>query len=254
LGRYEDHAFIPEEHHRINHPGGSCFAPESLLDAQGRRLSWAWVLGQCSAGKFAHELGVLTMPRVLTLAREGGLDMAPPVELQALRRESVRHAGLVIHAGAEHDVVGFRGDVAEILMQVDVGEGGTLTLSVCASPDRDEETRIVLNFVEGTLAIDTTKSSLNPDVYQADPVFAPGKPRRDVRVQIARLRLIPTGTMELRVFLDRSIIEVFADGQYLAQRIYPTRGDSQGIYLSAGESKCVVQELKVWALSPIEVA
>jgi beta-fructofuranosidase len=253
LGRYEDHAFVPEEHHRINRPGGSCFAAESLLDERGRRMSWAWVLGQCSAGKFAHELGVLTMPRVLTLGRDGLLHMAPPAELQKLRRASVCRTEHVVFAHTDNEVVGYHGDVAEISLQLNVAESGAFTLGVCASPDRAEETKIVLNFSEGTLAIDTSRSSINPDVYQPDPVFAPGKPHRDVRVQVAPLRLMPNEELELRVFLDRSIVEVFANGQYLVQRIYPAREDSQEIYVSACESDCMVRELKVWKLSPIEV-
>ncbi len=253
LGRCENDAFIPEEHHRINHPGGSCFASESLLDARGRRLSWAWVLGQCSAGKFPHELGVMTIPRVLSLGRNGALQMAPPAELQALRENAVCRTGFVIPADSEHDVHELQSDVAEVRLLAKVSEGGTLVLSVCASPDRAEETRIVVNTAEGTLAIDTTRSSLSPDVYQAHPVFAPGKPHRDVRVQVATIPLKAGEPLELRVFLDRSIIEVFANGQYMAQRIYPTRMDSQGMSVSARDADCAVHEMQVWKLSPIEL-
>ncbi|PIU67611.1 MAG: hypothetical protein COS85_00005 [Armatimonadetes bacterium CG07_land_8_20_14_0_80_59_28] len=44
VGRYENEKFRPESHHRMNWPGGGCFAPESLLDDKGRRIFWAWVL------------------------------------------------------------------------------------------------------------------------------------------------------------------------------------------------------------------
>ena len=38
LGRWQDGTFIPEEHGRMNWSGGGCFAPESLLDGDGRRV------------------------------------------------------------------------------------------------------------------------------------------------------------------------------------------------------------------------
>ena len=44
VGRYEKEKFYPEQHVRMNWPGGTCFAPESLVDAKGRRIFWAWVI------------------------------------------------------------------------------------------------------------------------------------------------------------------------------------------------------------------
>ncbi|MDA0336355.1 MAG: glycoside hydrolase family 32 protein, partial [bacterium] len=44
LGRWQDETFVPEEHGRMNWPGGGCFAPETLLDGDGRRVMWAWAI------------------------------------------------------------------------------------------------------------------------------------------------------------------------------------------------------------------
>lgn len=46
LGKYENGHFTPEVHHRMNWPGGSCFAPESLEDNNSRRIFWAWIPDQ----------------------------------------------------------------------------------------------------------------------------------------------------------------------------------------------------------------
>jgi beta-fructofuranosidase len=50
-------------------------------------------------------------------------------------------------------------------------------------------------------------------------------------------------TLKLRVFLDRSVVEVFVNGrQALAARVYPSRDDSIGVsLLSRGKDS----ELKV---------
>jgi beta-fructofuranosidase len=44
LGRFQNSTFTPEEHHRMNWPGGPCFAPESLVDDRQRRIYWAWAI------------------------------------------------------------------------------------------------------------------------------------------------------------------------------------------------------------------
>ena len=52
---------------------------------------------------------------------------------------------------------------------------------------------------------------------------------KDFPVQAAPLELRSGERLKLRVFLDRTMLEVFANGrQCLTQRIYPTRGDSLG--------------------------
>src|SRR6185312_6920656 len=45
LGRFENEQFHPEQHFRMNWPGGVCVAPETLLDDRGRRILWAWAFG-----------------------------------------------------------------------------------------------------------------------------------------------------------------------------------------------------------------
>lgn len=254
VGRYEGRTFVPEQHHRINWPGGSCFAPESLLDDRQRRISWAWVLGQCAGGKFAHELGVLTLPRVLTLDDSGMLRMAPPQELKQLRRRGVRHEGLALPAGAERKLEGIEGDAVEIRLEATVRDGGSLTLSVLACPGHSERTRIVVDVAARTLTIDTAGSSLDPHVYRPDPVFAPGRPHEDIPAQSAPFTVEAGGKLELRVFVDRSIVEVFADGhRYLAQRVYPTRPDSRGVYLAADGADCTIDTAEGWEMSPLTI-
>ncbi|HQL96216.1 MAG TPA: glycoside hydrolase family 32 protein, partial [Candidatus Hydrogenedentes bacterium] len=44
LGEWRNEQFHPDFHAWLNWPGGTFFAPESLLDDRGRRIFWAWVL------------------------------------------------------------------------------------------------------------------------------------------------------------------------------------------------------------------
>ena len=60
-------------------------------------------------------------------------------------------------------------------------------------------------------------------------------------MQRAPLALQPREPLKLRVFVDRSVVEVFAnDRQCMTQRIYPARRDSLGVALfsNGGSARC----------------
>ena len=58
--------------------------------------------------------------------------------------------------------------------------------------------------------------------------------------------------LKLRVFIDRSVVEVFANGkQYLAMRVYPGREDSVGVSLRAQGQDAVLNSLDAWQIQSI---
>jgi beta-fructofuranosidase len=89
------------------------------------------------------------------------------------------------------------------------------------------------------LQIDISESSLNEDVY--------GRP-----AEIGPLELDADEKLHLRIFIDRSIIEVFAnEKQCLTVRVNPEREDSRGIsFYSRGSSSELVQ-LDLWQMKSI---
>jgi beta-fructofuranosidase len=58
--------------------------------------------------------------------------------------------------------------------------------------------------------------------------------------------------LRLQVFIDRSVVEVFANGkQYLAMRVYPNRQDSLGVSLRAQGQDAVLKKLDAWQMKSI---
>ena len=102
------------------------------------------------------------------------------------------------------------------------------TLPVLRSPDGSERTRVSLypndhrRFETSSLQIDVSESSTRGDVWARSSEIGP-------------LALAQDEPLELRVFIDRSVIEVFAnDRQCLTVRVYPgRREDSRGVSLFA---------------------
>ncbi len=270
LGRYGDGVFVPEDHGRMNWAGGQLTAAMNMLDAEGRRLFLGWVCEarQDATSRAAGWAGVMTLPRVLALRDDGTLGIEPIPEIEVLRRDHQHHDGLALAANAEVAIGEVRGDCLEIALRFAPHQADEVGLAVRCSPDGSERTEIVYRASDATLRIDTSRSSVSEDVVRpwpcpwgvmyADPLEARVLPYHDepvpiadVPVQIAPLRLSPGEVLDLRVFLDRSIIEVFANGrQCITQRIYPSREDSLGVSLFARGGEAHLMQLDAWRMGP----
>ena len=88
------------------------------------------------------------------------------------------------------------------------------------------------------ISLDGSRSSTLPDVIARPPETA----------SIERC----SDPLRLRVFLDRSVVEVFVNGKlYLAMRVYPGRPDSLGVSLRAQGQDAVLKRLDAWQMQSI---
>ena len=70
--------------------------------------------------------------------------------------------------------------------------------------------------------------------------------------ETAALRLSPQEKLQLRIFVDRSVVEVFVNGrQCLAERVYPERADSLGVSVRAQGAPAVLESLDAWQMDSI---
>ena len=261
IGRYENEKFYPERHGRMNWPGGSCFAQETLVDGRGRRIFWAWVADQRTrkAALLSGWSEVYSVPRVLALAKDGSLQIDPVEELNVLRYDHRRHEKVKIAADSELVLSDVSGDCLELSIEVDLAGAKEFGVKVRCSPNGEEQTLIVYDPAAKTLKVDTTRSTLSNDVVHPWPLphiaFFDDSPlrdgRQDVRIQEAPFELAKGEPLKLRIFLDRSMLEVFANSrQCVTQRIYPTRSDSMGVALFSRGGSATVRKLEAWKMCP----
>ena len=118
-------------------------------------------------------------------------------------------------------------------------------MKVCCSADGLEETVIGYNVADAKLKIDTTRTGANQHLGKT----VTGTLKKSV--ESAPMKLRPNEPLKLRVFLDRSIVEVFAnDGRLALSRvIYPSKG-STGIQLYAKGGAATVKSVAVWDIMP----
>jgi len=238
LGEWKNEAFHPTFHERMSWVDNSFFAPESLLDDRGRRIMWAWIFdspGFKTRMEFGWS-GTMSLPRVLSLGKDGMLRMDVPEEIERLRYNGKKKADLTVDADSEMALEDIRGNSIELAVEMKGQGARQFGVKVCCSPKGEEQTLVFYDAAEKKLKVDTRSSSLTegPKGIEAGPLaLRDGEP------------------LLLRVFVDKSVVEVFANGrQAVMRRIYPSREDSVGVTLFATGGPATVTTLAAWDLMP----
>jgi beta-fructofuranosidase len=234
LGAYANHYFRPELQGKVD-LGDSYYAARSMMDEQGRRVLWGWIReGRSDAAqRAAGWAGVMSLPRVVSLAADGRLRITPAPELETLRGKHHHFAGQPARGAFS-----IRGDSLEIQAEFELGASGVVGLTVRSSPGGEELSSITYNRTKAQFLVEREHSSLSPDV--------------DRGPQGGSFTLAENETLKLRIFLDASVIEIFAnDRACLTSRIYPSRPDSLGIGTLAKGGGARLKALDVWEMRPI---
>lgn len=252
--------FHPREHVRMNWPGGCFFANESLLAPDGRRLFWGWVTDvRVGPTREATGSGVMSLPRVLELGDGGGLRITPAAELEALRRNPRALAPATIPANSEVLLTGVQGTALELQVELAPEEASAVGVKAYCSPDGREETTIWYDTARGRLLVDTTFSTLRPDVsYCSGPVaiYSVGSHatnKQATNTVEAPFHLGAGETLRLRLFLDGPLLEVFAnDRECVTQQVFPGLAESRLVKLCARGGAARLVGGEAWEMAAAE--
>lgn len=256
--------FSPEYHGRMCYGPvmlGTLHAPSSFVDSKDRYFTIFNVTeNRAHSGRW---IGTMSLPRQISLNRNylvnptskkpalvrnffSPLNIEPPAAIEKLRFNPVEVGAMDIGSNDEIVVGGVGGKAIEIQAVIDPMKAREVGLSVLRSPDGKEKTTIRLymngwgrNINARYLSIDVSQSSLAGDVKARIPEMGP-------------VYLEQGEPLRLRVFIDRSIIEVFANGrQCLTVRAYPTRDDSTQVSVFAHGSKAKLVSFNAWQMRSI---
>ncbi|MHB1457788.1 MAG: glycoside hydrolase family 32 protein [Armatimonadota bacterium] len=252
IGTFENERFTPEIHGRMNFTkplpllwgmgtAGDFSAPISWAGPDGRRIMIAWITEGRSmeAMKEAQWAGILSLPRDLSLDADGLQKIKPASELETLRGAHWSLTDINLEPDDAITLNGISGNTIELLAKITPSATGQVGFKVCQSPDGSEETVITVDIEAGTLTIDPSHSSLRADVT--------GK-----GAQVAPFVLESDELLELRIFIDRSVVEVFAnDRQCVTKRVYPSRADSLGVQLFTNGAGAEIKSIDAWQMEAI---
>ncbi|MEM7369119.1 MAG: glycoside hydrolase family 32 protein [Bacteroidota bacterium] len=247
VGEYRNDKFYPDNHGRMTWVDNDYFAPEALIDGNGRQIMWAWMhdgnpdsLKEASRQEVWEKnyygwTGTYGLPRSLWLGEDGRLRMRPVKELAALRQNYQYRENIAVPSD-EEVLLGFVDyELQELELTIDPGKSQQVGVLVAGSADGQEQTALYYDAETKELVCDATKSSLD---YGARVV------------ERAPFELQDNEQLVLRVFVDRSVVEVYAnDRQAIARRIYPRLGGHHVKLFSKG-GQANVQAVKTWEIMP----
>jgi beta-fructofuranosidase len=235
VGDYRNDYFYPNNHGRMSWVDNTYFAPEALIDGQGRQIMWAWLVDNPPGEKEKGWSGVYGLPRSLWLGDDGTLRMQPVKELEQLRCHEQRWPSLSLADGETKPLEKVVGTSCEVDVEFKIGSAKLCGLKVRTSNDAKEETLLYYDLLKKELVFDATHS---------------GDAGRKI-VERAPFELKKGEPLKLRVFVDKSIVEIFAnDRQAIGRRVYPALPDSEGVRLFAKGGTARVTRVKAWEMAP----
>jgi len=203
---------------------------------------------------------IMTLPRRLTILPKGEIDplgIEPAGDIESLRYNHQHVGTMNLPANEEVVLKNIRGNTMEIIAEIDPKKAPMVEMNVLRSPNRQEFTRIMFfkdrgfrhreygrkheyaKQLSSLITIDSSYSSILPDVKSRAPETAP-------------VFIDKNEPLKLRVFIDRSVVEVFVNGkQCVAMRVYPGRADSVSVSLRSQGKDAELKSLDAWQMKNI---
>ena len=223
--------------------GRDFYAAQSYSDVpaeDGRRIVIGWISNWMYARQKPTSpwRGAQSVPRELRLKRfpEGlRLLQQPAREIESLRGQSIRLRDLGIEeANRRIASAGFRGDTLELQAEIEIGTARDVGFRVLQG--EGEETLVGFTASPAEVYIDRSHSG-EVGFHETFPG------RHSARLQPA------DGRVNLRILVDRSVVEVFAgDGRVaITDRVFPQPSSTAlSLYAEGGEAR--LADLRAWKI------
>ena len=192
---------------------------------------------------------IMTLPYLVTLLNPNEIGIQPHPSVNCLRRAHIQKKNVALGAGQEVVLDDVHGKSMEYRFVLDPKDASTVELNFFRSKNREEVTTVRLYRNRGYI---NHLSAGNDSVVEIDSTRSSTAPMEIRPVEQANVFIPEAQPVEMRVFVDRSVIEVFVAGrQALAVRVFPSRDDSDGVSLLSVGADTVLQSFDAWQMENI---
>ena len=207
--------FHPHTHGTLDY--GSFYAPNTMQLANGRRMVWGWING-FSGGHGWN--GCLSLPRQLSLSRDGQLQQQPAPELKKLRGPKMEWKQA--HLQNNQQVIALpKTNALEILADLEVPSAGNIELTVRSSASPMQ-----------SISVNASASELS---------------MQDSKVP---LHIANGGKLTLHIFLDHSVMEVFANQTACITKVISPLGADPSLEFHCNGAG-IVKAVNAWPMKTI---
>ncbi len=199
---------------------GNAYASNISVDAQGRTILWLWGRTQNPEAKGWNS--VMVLPRILSIGPDGFLRQQPAPEFETLRGEVVSSAAMPLTA-APVPLPGFHGDAMELEVELTLGGARTAAIEL-RLPGAERPAAVISVSQDGVL----TAAGARTLIGRAD-------------------------RYKLRLFVDRSVFEVYANDGLAA--VYNTLSGAVGNFqasVSAQGEGARLLSARAWPMNPAQ--
>ncbi len=224
----EGSAFIQSQKFTELDNGHDFYAPQSFTTADGRRVIMAWMDMWESAMPSKQEgwAGCLTLPREL-FVQDGHLCQRPVIEAKSLRQQSQL---IEPHSVSQTEVLLDHSSAIELELVWDINQSNAERYGIALGNKVGDGLELYIDSQSQRLVLWRHYSEYELDGYRSIPLPASDK-------------------LSLRIFIDRSSVEVFVnDGDAaMSSRIYPQPNERK-LMLFASHGSAVISEGTLWQL------
>ncbi len=247
----EAEQFVPQKHGRMNwrrdeQPIYGCvkrtdvFAPETVLTPDGRRVMWAWLTSVGTDGALFKKT-IQALPRELSLPADGILRIKPLRELEKQRFDLVAFDNIAIANPVTKDHDRVPPESSPALQRIAELDGDAVEIRIVI-PRRQAERKlfgfilfsdgmgnglpILLRPENGTLRVGTTE------------------------VPFALTELPAEEDVELRIFIDNYLVEVFANDRQVVITADLENAGRPGVDAFTVGAPTLIKTLEIWKIKP----
>jgi beta-fructofuranosidase len=207
--------FHPRKSGRLD-DGSSFYAPNTMEISDGRRLTWGWLNGFPSGHGWN---GSLSLPRQLSLSSEGDLLQSPAPQLAKLRGQEVKQNDVRLQNNEQTFPLP-KTNTLEILMTVEMQTAKSFHLKIGDGSFQP----VSLNFDGSTLQVLDSKASL---------------------------KLKGNEKLKLDIFLDRSVLEVFANDRVCFTKVFAPPGADLNLMVGTIGGAAEIKQWQAWPMKSI---
>jgi sucrose-6-phosphate hydrolase SacC (GH32 family) len=220
LGDFKAEKYLPEFQAMMSWNGNNYFAPESVLAKDGRRVMWAWLLGLPVA-----PCGVQSLPRELELPADGVLRIRPLRELETLRYGKKQEEVIAVKSDNMHRLKAISGNTLELEVVFKSPTSREFGLDVLCDKNGENGVRVAYLAESKRLQVGTVQAPF--ELKQGED-------------------------LTLRVFIDKNLVEVFANdhqaavsaGKYVPENLTVT-------LFSKGGDAVIKKKVTAWKMKSI---